>query len=978
MFPRAKDRLGFLLLLAVSLAVNFSFSSYVNASDGLEWIAYIGGNGDEILHSSIYTSDNCLLLVGESNSFTDGHYDVYIAKVSLTGDLLWNVTHSDPSLSEDDAAYQVIETSDGYLITGKICSVDGIGDDVLLLKLDKNGNKLWSKHYGGNAWDWGNDLLLELDNSILVAGTTQEFFSSPYDVYLLKFDSNGNQLWRKKHKISGNQYTSSIIKEANSYFILGKTTDLTNANSNIFLLKTDSTGHEVWYKEYGGPEKETASQITRLGDDYLIVGTTNSYGAGRNDVFIVKIDANGNTLWEKTIGSHSDETAENIAINSGTIILTCNTFKNTGNSLDPYLITLNQNGETTFNQTYGTSVYEKAIKTHPINQNTYYITGYKGTNNKDFSITKINLETHRLRVESTVGDSYGSGDYYLGATPSFGVTEETVYEGNRVRYLFTGWNSTSNGGYNGPNNPAQITVQNDITQIVSWQKQYYVEIQTPNGSDTSVTSGWFNEGDQITIHISIDLEFIFNKWEGAGPGSYTGTNQRAELNILGPITQILILEDVPHYSLELYSEYSETIGSGDYFEGTWVEFNLTQKEVYQDSTTRYIFEKWSSPSENGYNGVDQVAEIKMTNDVIENAVWKKQYFANITSNLPNADMLKTGWYDSGSEIQLFCVPHEGYKFNGWQGEGIGSYSGSESTFVLTLEAPIIEKTKLSEADSFVLRVLSDYGDVPDSKLYYEDTNVTLDIEPEIIYLSNSTRVKFNGWRCHSEEGYTGNYNPVSFQIKGDTIQEAVWVKQYYVSSSDSTFNQWFDENTVLNLPLNTSGILIPMSNVYRIDSMTILDSIVVSGPLVIQVSWCRSYMNLVFITSFVVFSGSVFIYRNHQLELTAKKSQIMNDVMQKDSLSLLEISSNYDLSYSKANGLAIELGQYDGLMYDIQNMTLYTYEGIAKTVEELLRDLREIEISRLAQILGIKECLLHSILPLNENIIIEDKLIKLV
>ena len=510
MFPKLKEKGVVFLLLAALIALNFIFSSYVAANDGLEWTRYIGGDGDDELHSSIYTSDNCLLLVGKSNSFTDDDFDVYIVKVNLNGNLLWNITHSDPALSEDDAAYQAIETSDGYIITGKISSLDGIGDDVLLLKLDKNGNKLWSKNIGWNSWDWGNDLIQLPDNSILVLATTQDFFGFPYDPWLLKFDSNGNELWKKRYKYPDHQYPTSVIRDSNqNLYILGTTSSTTNSNSSIFLIKTDYSGQEIWYKEYGGPERETASKIVPYNNGFLITGTTNSYGAGRNDVYVFKIDVNGNTLWEKTIGSSSDDYAENIIVTSGTIILTCNTFKNSGNSLDPYLVTLNQNGETTFNQTYGKKGYEKAIKTHPINQNTYYITGCKGTNNKDFSITKINLETHNLRVESTVGDPYGAGNYYLGATPSFGVPEETVYDGNHVRYLFTGWTSTSPGGYNGPNNPAKINIQNDITQTATWQKQFYVEIQTPIGSTTSVTSGWFNEEEQITIHTSIDDGFTF-------------------------------------------------------------------------------------------------------------------------------------------------------------------------------------------------------------------------------------------------------------------------------------------------------------------------------------------------------------------------------------------------------------------------------------------------------------------------------------
>jgi hypothetical protein len=976
MIPKAK----FLLLFFIAgLIAQFAFSSYVKANHGLIWTKYIGGKGNDELHSSIYTTDNCLLLVGESNSFTDNDYDIYVAKVDLNGNLLWNITHSDPVLSEDDAAYQAIETRDGYIITGKITSLEGIGDDVLVLKLDKNGNKLWSKNIGGNSWDWGNDLIQLPDNTILILATTQDFFRSPYDPWLINIDSSGNELWKKRFKYPDDQYPTTILTDSNQdLLILGTTSSTTGSKSNIFLLKTDSSGHEIWYKEYGGPEKETASKIVPYGNDFLITGTTNSYGAGRNDAYIIKIDANGNIQWEKTVGSPSDESSENIGVNSGTIIITSNTFKNSGNSQDQYLITLNSNGDTIFNQTYGTTVYEKAINTHPINQNTYYITGNKGTNNKDISITKINLETHRLRIDSTVGNTYGAGNYYLGATPVFGVPEEIVYEGNHIRYLFKGWTSANNGGYNGQNNPAQITIQNDVTQIATWQKQYYVKINSPNGSTTSVSSGWFNEGDHVTIHASIEDGFTFNEWEGLGPGSYTGTNQKADLTILGPITQTLILGNVSRYHLELISEYSETIGSGEYYEGTWVDFDITQKEFYLDNSTRYVFERWTSSSENGYNGIEPANEIILMNDITEQAVWKKQYYVNISSNIPNADFFETGWYDEGSELRLFCDPDEGYKFTGWQGEGIGSYSGSESTFSLTLEAPICEKANITEANSYVLRILSEYGDVPESTLYYEDTKVNLSIKSEIIYLSNNTRVRFVGWRTYSEEGYTGDKNGVNMQITSDIVEEAVWIKQYYISSSDSSLNSWVDENTVLELPHNTTGIIIPVSKVYKVGSSVIKDSIVVSDAVVIQVSTRRSYLNVLFLAIFTIFSGSIYQYRKYKIKLDAKKNQIMNHVLLNASISLLDISTNYDLTFSKANEVAAELGQNENIFYDFQSLTLFTHNGMAMMIENTLRDFGAIELNRLAQIMGIKDDLLYSIVQSDENIIIENNIVKLI
>ena len=126
MSTRICETLKYIWLLTFLVAINMHFSSYIHAYEGLEWIKQYGGDGDDILHNSIKTSDNCLLLVGESDSYSDNNYDIYIVKIDQTGELLWSKTFGDERMKNDDAGYSVKETSDGYLITGKTSTYDGM------------------------------------------------------------------------------------------------------------------------------------------------------------------------------------------------------------------------------------------------------------------------------------------------------------------------------------------------------------------------------------------------------------------------------------------------------------------------------------------------------------------------------------------------------------------------------------------------------------------------------------------------------------------------------------------------------------------------------------------------------------------------------------------------------------------------------------------------------------------------------------
>jgi hypothetical protein len=856
----------FLFIVLINLSTYF-FSSYSHGDIGKDWTRTYGGKGDEILHYSIVTSDNHILLVGESNSINGENFDVYIAKATLSGELLWDITFSDETGNEDDAAYSVIETNDGYIITGKISSSDGIGDDVLLLKLDTNGNNVWYKHFGGNAWDWGNDLLQLSDNSIIIAGTTQDFFGSSYNMYLIKTDNNGNEIWEQTIRHPDNQITSSIIKSQDAFLILGTSSDSSNRDSNIILMKTDLDGHVLWNNQYGGEGRETGYQIIENGNGYLIVGTTNSYGNGRNDIIVINIDSNGNIIWEKTFGSPSDEEGRSISQVSDTIMITGSTFKNAGHSLDQYFLQLNKNGEVSFNETYGTEVYDKGINTHFVGES-YYLIGSSGSRNTDFSITKINLETYTLNVNTDVGQAYGSGQYYVGATPYLEIEEETVYNGDRIRYLFTGWSSTSNNGYNGNENPTKLTISNDITQTAKWQKQYYVQILGQGENEIIDPSGWYDEGSKLDFSIPILEGYSFSGWEGTGSGSYSGISRKASISVNGPIDQAPIYDNIPVFDLILNSEFGVPVGSGAYYENSWVDFSINSSIIYIEEGVRYLFDGWNSASINGYSGEMHGQSIKLTNDITENASWIKQYYLNVQSNQTNVGLPKSGWYDEKTELMLFCDLEEGFEFTEWEGTGVGSYSGGESNISLVLTSPIDENAIIRKINSYSLRIESEYGETYETRYYYEKTNITIQISPEIVKLTNTTRMIFTGWQLLTGAGYNGNKNPAFVIIESDTIQEAQWLSQYYVSIVDSNRSGWYDENSQISIEKIREGIIVPKTTHYLVNGQeTTEKTVMVSEPMIISVAVTYSYTNLLnlgVLSIIIYISNAVNIHNNRQ------------------------------------------------------------------------------------------------------------------
>jgi len=177
-----------------------------------------------------------------------------------------------------------------------------------------------------------------------------------------------------------------------------------------------------------------------------------------------------------------------------------------------------------------------------------------------------------LSVASDHGSVTGGGTYEKGATATFSVYPTEVSGGPGVRYLFTGWDSGSPGGYTGPMNPAEIEIDNDVAEVAHWKTQYYLSMGDGVGGSES-SSGWHDPGSEATISARPDTGFEFAGWVGRGPGSYSGSNWSHTVTINGPITETPVFLDVAEPNA--YAGYDRTgvIGEMVIFDATFSSDN---------------------------------------------------------------------------------------------------------------------------------------------------------------------------------------------------------------------------------------------------------------------------------------------------------------------------------------------------------------------------------------------------------------------
>ncbi len=290
-------------------------------------------------------------------------------------DTLWTKTYGGINF---DVGEEILQTPDsGFIITGYTALSD-TNHDVWLLKTNNLGDTLWTKTYGGAYQDWGNSTTLTYDGGYAVTGCI-EVYGIGWNLWLLKTDSLGDTLWTKTYGGSSGSNMGKDIKQTqdSGYIIIGYTSLFGAGYDDVWLLRTDSNGDTLWTRTYGGSgSDEGISGDFTMDGGYIIVGYTDSYGAGNGDIWLIKTNALGDTDWTKTYGGANTDYGSDVipTLDGGYIVLgVINTFQ------DIWLLKTDSLGDTLWTKIISSGYYNEAYSVKQTADDGYIIAGYTGT-----------------------------------------------------------------------------------------------------------------------------------------------------------------------------------------------------------------------------------------------------------------------------------------------------------------------------------------------------------------------------------------------------------------------------------------------------------------------------------------------------------------------------------------------------------------------------------------------------------------------
>jgi uncharacterized delta-60 repeat protein len=293
-----------------------------------------------------------------------------------------------------------------------------------LLKYNATGSLIWQRIWSGsgNGTDYGQGVAVDSSGNVFVAGYTNSFGAGGNDVLLLKFNStDGSLLWQKTWGGSGDDTGYGVAIDASgSIFVTGETISFGAGSDDVLLLKFNSTdGSLLWQRTWGGSSNDLGhGVVVDSSGNVYVTGSTNSFGAGAADILLLKFNSTGSLLWQTTWGGSSDDGGRGVAIDaSGNIYITGETYSFGAGAPtydDVVFLKFDSSGGLLWQRTWGGGGDDVGTGVAVDSSKNIYVTGYTfsyGTGSDDVSLLKFNSTGSLLwqRTWGGIGSDAGLG-----------------------------------------------------------------------------------------------------------------------------------------------------------------------------------------------------------------------------------------------------------------------------------------------------------------------------------------------------------------------------------------------------------------------------------------------------------------------------------------------------------------------------------------------------------------------------------------
>lgn len=341
------------------------------AQPDILWNRYYGGEGAQECRSAIITSDGGFLLGGKDGSPPGPRDDILILKMSQDGDSLWAYSFGG---IRHESLFEVVELEDTcFALIGDTESYGHGSFDAWVVKISPDGERIWDRCYGGESADGAYAGISTEDGGFALAGYTHSFAEhGSWDAWLVKVDADGEVEWQGIYGGEGSDEFNSIVTTSDGgYAMAGTTRSFGEGGLDFYIVKTDEDGEMQWSHAYGSERSDGCYAIVQTDDDGFVLGGVNSGEDNDGDMYLVRIDSEGEVIWDRTYGLRGPDicfsliqTGEGGFIAGGEV------------SRDFYIVRVDRYGELIWSEIYGGDGGERCYEVLATDNGGYAFAGY--------------------------------------------------------------------------------------------------------------------------------------------------------------------------------------------------------------------------------------------------------------------------------------------------------------------------------------------------------------------------------------------------------------------------------------------------------------------------------------------------------------------------------------------------------------------------------------------------------------------------
>jgi len=309
-----------LLVLPLSACSHFDTSAAKSYGIDVEWYVNFDGGRHGGGNYIDLTSDGGYILTGGTSS-PENSTEIWLIKTDVDGNLLWERTLGG---EDGDVGYCVQQTTDGgYILVGETySSYIHYRSDVLLIKTDADGNETWRKLFYGSGTDAMYCVIQATDGGYTMVGhTDSNTETDSWDIWLIKTDADGNKTWSKTFGGDDPDIGYYVQQTADGgYILVGETNPnaisptSAGGETDVLMIKTDADGNELWTKRFGGIGEDIGYCVQQTADGgYIVAGVAGPTSEWETQVaWLMKTDANGNEMWSKAYSDFLNRCTYNV------------------------------------------------------------------------------------------------------------------------------------------------------------------------------------------------------------------------------------------------------------------------------------------------------------------------------------------------------------------------------------------------------------------------------------------------------------------------------------------------------------------------------------------------------------------------------------------------------------------------------------------------------------------------------------------